>query len=129
MTLYSQYIYSLLLYTVNNKHLFILNNEIHKYNTRLHSKLHVPIVNITKFNKEACTTGIKVFNHLPQVIKNFVNNEKSFILILKGFLYQHPFYSISEYFQYKDDKDGNPVWEQPTVNRALANHKPATNQC
>jgi hypothetical protein len=53
-------------------------------------------------------SGIKVFNHLPQVIKNLANNEKSFKLILKRFLYQHPFYPTSEYFQYKDDKDGNP---------------------
>jgi len=34
MTLYSQYIYSLILYTVNNEHLFNTNNEIHKYKTR-----------------------------------------------------------------------------------------------
>jgi hypothetical protein len=61
MTLYSQYIYSLLLYTVNNKHLFNLNNEIHKYNTRLHSYLHEPTVNIT-FHKGAYISDIKVFN-------------------------------------------------------------------
>ena len=30
MTLYSQYIYSIILYTVNNNHLFNTNNEIHK---------------------------------------------------------------------------------------------------
>jgi hypothetical protein len=108
MTLYSQYIYSLLLYTVNNKHLFNLNNEIHKYNTRLHSNLHVPIVNITTFHKGAYISGIKVFIHLPQVIKKLANNEKSFKLILKRFLYQHPFYSISKYFEYKDDTDCNP---------------------
>jgi hypothetical protein len=100
MMLYSQYIYSLLLYTVNNKPLFNLNNEIHKYNTRLHSNLHIPIVNITKFHKGAYISGIKDL----QVIKNLANNEKSIKLILKRFLYQHPFYSISEYFQYKDDK-------------------------
>jgi hypothetical protein len=70
MTLYSQYIYSLFLYTVN-KHFFNLNNEIHKYNTRLHSNLHVLIVNITKFRKGAYISGIKVFSHLPQVIKKF----------------------------------------------------------
>jgi hypothetical protein len=81
---------------------------MHKYNTRLHSDLHVPIVNIT-FHKGAYISGIKVFYHLPQVIKNLANNEKSFKLILKRFLYQHPFYSISKYFQYKDDKDGNPA--------------------
>jgi hypothetical protein len=66
------------------------------------------MVNITKFHKGAYISGIKVFSHLPQVIQNLANNEKSFKLILKRFLYQHLFYSISEYFQYRDDKDGNP---------------------
>jgi len=31
MTLYSHYIYSLVLYSINNKHLFDTNKEIHKY--------------------------------------------------------------------------------------------------
>ena len=55
MTLYSQYIYSLVLYTVNNKHLFDANNEIHKYKTRNNSNLHCPIANLSKFNKGAYT--------------------------------------------------------------------------
>jgi hypothetical protein len=33
MTLYSQYIYSLILFTVDNTHLFTPNNKIHKYTT------------------------------------------------------------------------------------------------
>jgi hypothetical protein len=53
MTLYSQYIYSLVLYTVNNKHLFDTNNEIHKYKTRNNNNLHHPITKLSKFNKEA----------------------------------------------------------------------------
>jgi hypothetical protein len=53
MTLYSQYIYSLVLYTVNNKHLFDTNNEIHKYNTRNNNNLHLQLANLSKFNKGA----------------------------------------------------------------------------
>jgi hypothetical protein len=63
-------------------------------------------VNITKFHKGAYISGIKVFNHLPQSIKNLAN-EKCFKSTLKRFLYHHPFYSLNEYFQYKDDKNGN----------------------
>src|SRR5215472_17112964 len=51
LTLYSQYIYSLVLYTINNKQLFDTNNEIHKYKTRNNNNLHRPIANLTKFNK------------------------------------------------------------------------------
>jgi hypothetical protein len=35
------------------------------------------------------------------------NDEKCFKSTLKRFLYHHPFYSLNEYFQYKDDKNGN----------------------
>jgi len=34
LLMYSKYIYSLILYTVNNKHLYNTNKEIHKYRTR-----------------------------------------------------------------------------------------------
>jgi len=51
--LYSQYIYSLVLYTINNKHLFDANNEIHKYKNRNNNNLHRPIANLSKFNKGA----------------------------------------------------------------------------
>ena len=52
MTLYSQYIYSLILYTINNKHLFDTNNEIHKYKIRNNSNLYRPIANLSNSIKE-----------------------------------------------------------------------------
>jgi hypothetical protein len=104
MMLFSQYIYSLLLYIINNKHIFNFNNEIHEYITRSHGNLYVPIVNTSKFDKGTYITGIKVYNHLPRSIKILTNDEKSFKFTLKRFLYHHSFYSIIEYFQYKEDK-------------------------
>jgi len=62
MTLYSQYIYALVLYTVNNKHLFDTNNEIYNYKTRNNNNLHLPLTNLSKFNKRAYISRIKVFN-------------------------------------------------------------------
>ena len=55
MMLYSQYIHSLVLYTINNKYLFDTNNEIHKYETMNNNNLHHPIANLSKFNKGAYT--------------------------------------------------------------------------
>jgi hypothetical protein len=104
MTLYSQYIYSLLLYTINNEYLFNTNNEIHKYQTRSHNNLHLPAVTLAKFNKGAYISGINIFNHLPQSIKILANDEKSFKSTLKRFLYRHSFYSMNEYYQYKEKK-------------------------
>jgi hypothetical protein len=53
MTFYSQYIYALLLFMINNKNLFMTNNELHEYRTRIHNHLHLPIVNLVKFDKGA----------------------------------------------------------------------------
>jgi hypothetical protein len=104
MTLYSQYIYSLILYTLNNKYLFKTNNEIHKYRTRYNNNLHLPIANLSKFNKGVYISGVKVFNHLPQYITTLANDQKCFKSTLKRFLYHHSFYSMDEYYEYKDDR-------------------------
>ena len=95
MTLYSQYIYSLILHTVNNtsKYLFNTNNEIHKYRTRYNNNLHLPIVNLSKFNKGAYISGV-----IPQYIKALANDQKCFKSTLKRFLYHHSFYSMDEYY-------------------------------
>jgi hypothetical protein len=51
-----------------------------------------------------CIAGIKVFNHLPQSIKILVDNEKSFNVPLKRFLYQLSFYFMQEYYQHMENK-------------------------
>jgi hypothetical protein len=104
MMLYSQYIYSLILYTVNNKHLFNTNNEIHKYTIRNNNNLHPPVANLSKFNKEGYISGVQVFSHLPQYIKALTNDQKCFKSILKRFLFHHSFYSMNEYYAYKEDR-------------------------
>jgi len=101
---YSQYLYSLVLYAINNKHIFDTNNEIRKYKTRNNSNLHCPISKLSKFNNGAYIPGIKVFNHLPQYIKALTNDHKYFKSILKRFLYHHYFYSMNEYYEYKEDR-------------------------
>jgi hypothetical protein len=103
MTLYSQYIYSLLLYTISNKYLFNTNNEIYKYKTRSLNDLHLPAVKLTKCNKGAYISGIKVFNHLPQAIKMLITDESSFKSALKRFLYHHSFYFMNEYHKFNED--------------------------
>jgi len=103
MTLYSQYFFSLILFTVNNKHLFIANKEIHDYKTRSCANLHLPSVNITKFYKGPLCFGFQS-NRLLNRIKVFANVMKCFKLSLKIFLYHHSFYSIDEYYEYNEDK-------------------------
>jgi hypothetical protein len=63
---YSQYIFSLILFAVKNKHLFTSNNEIHIYETRNYLNFHLTTVNLTKFYKGPYILGTKAFNHLPR---------------------------------------------------------------
>jgi hypothetical protein len=44
--------------------------------------------------------GIVVFNNLPVPIKRLYDNPIAFKLALKRFLYDHPFYTLDEYFNY-----------------------------
>jgi hypothetical protein len=87
MTLYSQYIYTLLLFIINNKNIFVTNNKIHEHKTIFNNNnLHLPTVNLTKSDKGAYIANIKACNHLPQSIKILVDNEKSSKVSLKRFL-------------------------------------------
>ena len=103
MTLYSLYIYSLILFIINNKHSFALNNEIQKYHTRNNNNFHFPSVNLTKFCKGLYITGTRLFIHLPQIIKAQDHNSSKFKTSLKRFFHLHPFYSMEEYFEYKEE--------------------------
>jgi len=69
-----------------------------------YNNLHRPIANLSKFNKGAYISSIKVLNHLPQYIKALTNNHKYFKSTLKRFLYHHSFYSMNEYYKYKEDR-------------------------
>jgi hypothetical protein len=50
---YSQYIFSVLLYVVNNKHLFTKSFGIHNKDARSTSNFNLPITYVTKYQKRA----------------------------------------------------------------------------
>jgi hypothetical protein len=45
--------------------------------------------------------GTKVYNNLPQIIKDTTEDIEGFEANLKQFLHLHSFYSLQEYFCYK----------------------------
>jgi hypothetical protein len=60
---------------------------------------------LSKFNKGAYVSGIKVFNHLPQYIKALINNNQTYFKsTLKRFLYHHSFYTMNENYEYKEER-------------------------
>ena len=48
----SQHVFSLLLYVVNNKHLFTKKWQVCNHDTRPANNFHLPITNLTKFQKK-----------------------------------------------------------------------------
>jgi hypothetical protein len=73
LRLCSQYLYSLMQYVVNNTHLFIRNTEFHNIGTRQNINLFPPSILLTKVQKGAYYSGIKIYNHLPRELKQLSN--------------------------------------------------------
>jgi hypothetical protein len=87
-----------MLFVVQNMEEFTSNSEVHTINTRHRSDLHVPSVRLTKYQKGVYYSGVRVFNHLPQIIKSLSSNVQSFKSALKRFHLMGSFYTLDEYF-------------------------------
>ena len=74
---HSQYIFSLLINIVDNRHLFIPNQEIYNINTRSNLKFHTPSFKVTKFQKGVNYSGIKHFNYLPSHLRSLFDDNKT----------------------------------------------------
>jgi hypothetical protein len=88
---------SLLMFVVQNKNLFLTNNENHNIDTRQRNYLYLPQANLAIYQKEAYYLGITFFNNLPLEIKIVADNQKKFKRELKKFLYTYSFYTMEEY--------------------------------
>jgi hypothetical protein len=80
MTLYSQFIYSLILFIINNNHIFNFINESHKPKTRSLNNLYLPTVNVIIYSKGAYVAGIKAISRLPQSTRQSVTKGPEFVL-------------------------------------------------
>ena len=99
LSLPTQYIFSLLIFLNKNKNQFTPNSEIHNYATRQQINFHPPQVNLTKCQKGIGYLGIKVFNKLPQYLKEEFDKPKKFKKSLKNYLSAKTFYSLQEYLE------------------------------
>jgi len=98
LTLPFQYIFSLLIFVVKNRDLFLLNSDIHTMNTCNNSNLYMPNSNLTIFQKGFLYSGCKIYNRLPPHTKGLSNDSKRFKSTLKGFLMEHILYSTTLVF-------------------------------
>jgi hypothetical protein len=99
LTLPSRYIFSLLIFVVNNRDLLSLNSEIHNLNTRYKNNLHFPSTNLTMVQKGVLYSGSRFFNYLPLQIKSLSGDLKRFKRKLKNFLLDNTFFSLGKLYQ------------------------------
>jgi len=76
LPLSAQYIYSLLMFVVNNRNVFLDNAKLYTTKTRNSYNLHPPIAHLTKYQKGVHYAGIRVFNHLPTSLKSIAMRQK-----------------------------------------------------
>ena len=81
---------------------FRLNMEIHGFNTKNKSNLHLPPSKLTVSQKGPYYSGIKAFNNLPTYVKNLLQTKKQFKRALKEYLHSNSFYtsSLNEFYNY-----------------------------
>jgi hypothetical protein len=90
------------MFIVNNRNLFLDSAELYTIKTRNNYSLHPPLFHLTKYQKGVHYAGVRVFNHLPTRIKSIANDTKVFKMTLKKFLLENSFYSMDEFFNFKE---------------------------
>jgi hypothetical protein len=98
LPLQSQYIFSLLIFVVNNMGFYHSTSQIHGFNTRHNFDLYRPQTNLSVCQTGPYYFGIKLFNQIPLDMKELSYNAKQFRMVLMAFLYSKSFYTLDEYF-------------------------------
>ena len=86
-----EYIIPLLTLVSNNREKYFANSEIHNINARHISNLHLPRAHLNIYQKGVYYSGIKIFNSLPQDIKTYIDNPRTFKKAVKNFCIPTPF--------------------------------------
>jgi len=107
LALYSQYLYSLLMFVAKNRDLFQASTDVHSFGTRYKNDLHLPSAKLKVFQRGTFYSGIIAYNHLPRNTKDLSYDVKRFKWVLKRFFQTHSFYSLEEYFNLKFDLNFN----------------------
>jgi len=100
-----QYILPLVLLMVDNQKYFLTNAYVQGLDTRNKNYLYLPVVSLSCFQKGVSYSWVKFFNSLPSNIQSYRNDRKRLRNKLYRYLIIHSFYSITEFFECKIDKD------------------------
>jgi hypothetical protein len=93
LSLQSQYIFSLLLFIVNNNNYFKFDMVIHNINIHNNYNLHLPSINLSTVQKDVLFSGSNIYNNLPTNIKLLSGDVKHIKSLLRSYLIEHIIYS------------------------------------
>jgi hypothetical protein len=91
---YPQYLFSLLIFVIDNMSLFKTNLELYEINTRNINNFHLSQPRLTIYRNGVYYMGIKAFNHLPSHIKRLSDDKNHFKNTLKNYILINSFYSM-----------------------------------
>jgi hypothetical protein len=77
----SLYIFSLLLFVVNNRDSFVSNSVYHNINTRQKNYLHLPQISLAMYQKGVYYSGIKILMVFPRQLRTSPASLKSLKLL------------------------------------------------
>jgi len=92
----SMYIYSLMLFAVDNLHYFQTNSSVHAINTGYKNQLTLPSVRLSAIQRGTTYSTVKIFK-LPPCISRLKNDKIVFKPALRKYLLTHVFYSVEEF--------------------------------
>jgi hypothetical protein len=93
----SLYIYSLMLFLVDNLHYFQTNSSVHDISTIYKNQLHIPSVRLSAIQRGITYSATKIFNKLPHSISRLKKDKLVFKSAIRNYLLKHVFYSKEEF--------------------------------
>jgi hypothetical protein len=83
----------------SNLEKFTFSSSVHSFNTRQKLKLYKPAAYLKLYQCSPYYTYINTFNKLPDVLASQVKNTKQFLLVLKDYLVDRPYYTLKEFYE------------------------------
>lgn len=102
LPVYSMYILQAVYYVKRNINEIPRCRNINNYNTRIGNNLYVPAHRLTQGHKGPFITSIKLYNHLPQKLRD-IDSLNCFKSSVRKFLADKCFYTESEFYNGCDD--------------------------
>jgi hypothetical protein len=97
---YSQYIFSLLIFVIDNTSLLKTNSELYDINTRNKNNFCLSQPRLLVYRNYVYYMGIKAFNHLPSYVKELSDDKIQFKNILKHYLLTNSFLFFEGFFKW-----------------------------